>query len=66
MLEEGFHNNNLINASNSSDINVIKAKWSVKTDDFNTDPLNPNNGIWNCDSDYIKETSDQKIFLHQV
>jgi len=37
-------------------------KWSIQTQKDNS----PNNGIWNCDSDFDKEKSDALISLHQV
>lgn len=37
-------------------------KWTIKR---NKDE-DPNNGIWNCDSDYSKDESDALVSIHQV
>lgn len=67
LVEEGFHNT-LFTAKSMVAPDLKKSKWSVKTDEnpASPDPSNQNNGIWNCDSDYTKDESLTKTFLHQV
>lgn len=62
---EGFHNTLLTATIDDNDPPDIY-KWTVKSVENPAQP-DPNvDGIWNCDTNYVKDTSLTKTFLHQV
>jgi len=67
LVDQGFHNT-LFVAKSVVNADLEEARWSVKTDEnpASPNPSNVNNGIWNCDSNYAKDESLAKTFLHQV
>lgn len=62
---EGFHNTLFTAIIDETDPPEIY-KWTVKSMENPKLPNPETDGIWNCDTNYVKDTSLTKTFLHQV